>query len=279
MRTFALACMGLCLRYATWGAQSGVPEAKARQRIDALVEALRDLAIDPARDGLGELLEKRDRAEKLVAGFAAQLVAEMARAEQVATDYVRFVVATAPRLSGRIVTIGADGAFPDLEAAEILPGDTVVLQRGRHQLPSGRRWQDVAFVGVDRAECVVRGQVGGALRVRLDDLTIDCNNHPFDLRNTGSLHVRRCTIGNSNSGGGGSNAWFSSGGVLLVEASTFDGSEGRAKGPDRFGTVFDLRGRHALHARDCLFRCNDEILRATSDSTFERCRVDARAAA
>lgn len=261
----------VCILSMPLGAQEPVAEPDVEARLRALVEELRGLGIDPSRDDLDELLDKRAQAEDLVERFAARLLSEMGRTEHVGIDPVRFLVAAAPRLSGRIVTVGTEGDGPSLEAAEILPGDTVVLAVGEHRLPPGP-FADVAFVGADPEKVVLRGQLREGRRVRIENVTVDCANDPFvDLRRGGAVHLRGCVVGNYNSGAGGSNSMFASGGVLLIESSRFDGSEGRAKGPGRFGDAFDFRGRFALYARDCVFVDNDEIVRATSQASFEHC--------
>ncbi len=272
----SLDCCGaaLLLAFGSVGQDDGVVgrREELERRIRSLVDELRGLGIDPASDDLGELLDKRATAEDMVERFAAGLLSEMGRTEHVGIDYVRFLVAAAPRLSGRIVTVGEGRDFADLATATIAPGDTVVLAPGEHQLPARSEFRDVAFVGRDATQVVLKGQIGSAQRVRVEHVTVDCDDDPFvDLRRGGSVHLRDCAVGNYNSGAGGSNAMFASGGVLLIESSRFDGSEGRAKAPGRFGDAFDFRGRYALYARGCQFVDNDEILRATSQSTFDRC--------
>jgi hypothetical protein len=195
-------------------------------------------------------------------------------------DYAAYLSACEPRLTGA-VRIAAPGQGPTNLAAMLSgakPGDTIVLLPGRHELgqPSRRKVPtDLLILGCGRSTTTLTGQFDDAVRVRIENLTVDCNDDVFlDLRSGGTVALRRCDVGNYNSGAGGSNAVYGGGTVLLVEGCTFDGTKGRAAGPMNLGNAFDLRGENRLYCRDTVFSNNREVLRSAS-CIFDRCTITA----
>jgi hypothetical protein len=86
------------------------------------------------------------------------------------------------------------------------------------------------------------------------------------------MHLRDCEVVNYNSGAGGSNALGDNAGVVLLEGCLFDGSGGRAsRRPEDMGNAMDLRADAWLYARECQFVNNEDIVRATIPTVFDRC--------
>lgn len=259
----------------------------------AMVTELRDLlqtfqaqAIDPARDDLFDIMSKSKTAKRAAEDFASALMEEFISPQLVslmAQDYVMHRNAASPRLSGRIVRIGPDAPFQDVQAAagKIQPGDLVLIGPGAFQMPDSGAFavglDDIAFVGQGATRTTLsvsnRAEIRAAKRLRLDSMRIECGDNSLcDLRSSDALHLRDCLITGYNSGAGGSNALFATNSVVLIERCAFEGLSGRAARPgSRGGTALDMRSDNWLYVRETRFIDNEEILRATFPCCFDRC--------
>jgi hypothetical protein len=230
--------------------------------------------IDPGRDGLTDLIQKRSALRTELSKQAEATIAALATAAFV-IDHVGFVVETQPRLSGTVVD-----ASPSLtlDATDpIRPGTTVRFGAGAYKLGptygSRAPLEDVAFVGLGPEKTHLTLALWKAKRVRIEGATIDCDDSDFlELREGGSVQVKNCVVQGYNSGAGGSSATFGVDTVLLVEDCLFEGRSGRDS-RDAHGTAFDLRGEDLLYVRRTRFVDNQEILRASFPCAFDDCEA------
>jgi hypothetical protein len=180
-----------------------------------------------------------------------------------AADFSWYLKVCQPRLTGA-VAVARPGDLPGV-VARSKPGTIIVLLPGQHTLPTSTnaRLNDVWLLGSGRDTTTLSLQVESARALRIENLTINCQDDPFfSVRENGSLFLRNCRIHNFNSGSGGSNAIYASDSALLVDACEFDGSDGRSAGRV-FGNAFDLRGTTFLFVRDTTFNNLQEIVRNT----------------
>ncbi len=167
------------------------------------------------------------------------------------TDYEYL---TAPRLSGPVIRVGPMRAFKTIDEAReaFVPGCILVLDRGEHNLGRSRQpfLSDMLIVGQGRDETVFRTEsLASAQRVRIQGMTIDCNDDPLtDFRRGGFIQLTDCKVKSYNSGAGGSNAFCGSNSAFLISDCAFDGLTGRQQeSRGRFGRAFDLRGDNRLY--------------------------------
>ena len=172
-----------------------------------------------------------------------------------------------PRLDGRVAYAEPGNGRNSLDEvlARMGPGATIVLLPGRHDLHPQRTNRagitDVWLVGSGADTTVLAMEVEGAVRLRIDNVAIDCQNTPaIDLRESGSVMLRGCKFYNYNSGAGGSEAIYAQSSVLLIESCEFEGKSGRA-GPSRRGNALDLRVDCCAFIRGTHFVDNEEIVR------------------
>lgn len=254
----------------------------ANPQVEAVKKAFKELLddidqnkVDARSATLRELVEHRAAVAKALDAFRHAALNAVASQKHAGIDYVRFVVETAPRLSGGVVRVGPNEKLTTLaEAAiEIEPGDLVVLGEGVFTLPQRVAWRDVAFVGRGAEKTKLQGQTTDAQRVRIANVRVECRDMEFiNLVGEGSIQMRDCYVTGYNSGAGGSNAVYGSSAILLFEGCTFEGMTGRAGGAGRSGgNAFDLRGSSIVYVRNTKFVDNSEILRATNLSVFDGC--------
>ncbi len=256
----------------------GAPDIKAlRVRLEAqyaqLLEDLAKNAIDLRRHGLQELIGKQKAIDEAVHRFADQTIATMVDPYAIGIDVVRFVAATSPRLTGRIVKIGRERDQQELRRTQIQPGDLIILAPGDHELPEGAELRDVLLMGSGRERTTLRGHAEIAERVQFESLTWECENSPcLDLGRGGSARVVDCLIRGYNSGRGGSNAVFGIDAILLIENCLFEGMSGDRDGPDsNGGDAFDLRLNSYLYVRNSRFVDNGEVIRTRGLCSFDNC--------
>jgi hypothetical protein len=198
-----------------------------------------------------------------------------------AFDYSWYLEVCQPRLNGRVIC-AQPGPGPDsLESLwmRAAPGTTIVLLPGEHSLGDVRTRgrtaggvKDIWLLGSGAESTTLSLRLESARGVRIEGVTIDCNNTEFaDFRDEGSLYLRNCRITNYNSGAGGSNAVFAVGSALLIESCEFEGKSGRASASMR-GTAMDLRGRNIVYIRDTEFINNQEVFR-NGDGVLDGCTV------
>jgi hypothetical protein len=257
------------------------PQAEAMDQLYAkLLETVMQNKADARRDDLRAIHEKRDAVEHALDAFARGVKRLVFDRRHLGLDYVRFAESTFPRLSGRVVKVGAGEQWTELQAArmDIEPGDVVLLGEGEFVLPrGGGGWRDIALVGQGSDKTTLTGTLTRADRVRLSALKIDCKNDPFlRLSSGGSVQIQKCSISNYNSGAGGSSAIYGVGVSILIEDCKFEGISGRSAGRGSGGTALDLRGANFLYVRRTDFIDNGDIVRATSFCVFDRCRSMSR---
>jgi hypothetical protein len=197
-----------------------------------------------------------------------------------AFDYSWYLEACTPHLDGSVYVAEAGAGPYSLAnvAARAGPGATIVLLPGKHDLGGARSGRgrmglrDVWLVGAGAETTQLSMELDVADRVRIDGVTVVCNDNPvLDIRDGGSLWLRGCKVTGYNSGAGGENAIFGSGLVLLVEDSEVEGKTGRASG-SRLGRAFDLRGENRVFLRGDRFVDNEEVFRNAS-GVFDHCTV------
>ncbi|KAF0240191.1 MAG: hypothetical protein FD180_5025 [Planctomycetota bacterium] len=231
--------------------------------------------VDLQRDLPEDVLRKMETLRKLSEAQDAIRRPRSALSEAVALNYIGFLNATSPRLSGRIV----EWATPaEADVDKLAPGDLVRVGEGTFGL--GDRMErmdkelvDVAFVGSGGGKTTMFFELDNARRVRFENLSIDCHDSEcLNLREGGSVCLRKCRISNFNSGAGGSNAIFGVGAVLLLEDCEFEGMTGRAgRNGDNGGDAFDLREENLLYLRRCNFVDCEEIARVGFPAAVEKC--------
>ncbi len=185
-------------------------------------------------------------------------------------DVTHFILTTSPRLRGAVIH-PQPGTFTSAITA---PGSVVLLDEGAYVFRHvrGPLLHDVAIVGLSPAKTTLSLTLNSAIRVRLQNLTIDCKDNPFiDFRGGGSVSLKNCVIVNYNSGAGGSEAIEGSDTVLMIENCTIDGAGGRQHGRS-LGNAFDLRGTNQVFARNSTFLNNSEICRSNC-ITFDGCSI------
>ena len=205
-------------------------------------------------------------------------------------DYSWYLGACEPRHTGAVV-IATDPAV-DTDHSDVLramasPGTTIVLPPGRFELDHETLFRrprtvgDLWFLGSGRDQTTIVLRLGPAeniRRIRVEGVTIDCDNKPLaDFLGDCSLVLRDCRITNYNSGAGGCNAIFAISSALLMENCEFDGREGRRAGI-AFGNAFDLRVENRLFCRNTVFRNNAEIARSAAGA-FDGCSFEGTAPA
>jgi hypothetical protein len=267
--------------------QNDPRQAEINVLTKSLLQTIDQQRIDTAFDGLDDIGRKRIAIDAAVAAFQQQIVngvVDQKQYDALYQDYVTYRNACSPRLTGRIVRIGADQPFKDIASAamKIKAGDLVLLGEGEYELPDGRSlpariWSDVAIVGrspklttlkVTSIEATFRF----ANRFLLEGLRIDCHNDGiFDLRTASTFHLRGCELFNYNSGAGGSNSLFANDSIALMEGCLFEGRSGRQAASTSGGNAFDFRGHCNLFVRQSQFIDNREILRATFPCVFDGC--------
>jgi hypothetical protein len=248
-----------------------------------LLVQLEKSRIEYGRDGLADILKKQVAVDALLDEHRTGVLAHRIEPELVVLDYTAFLRETAPRLSGRILTVGPQSVYQDVGVAlaSSEPGDVIRLDEGTyavraHNTPLAKL-ADVAIVGCGADKTTLSISLGECQRVRLQGLRIDCRDEPFipdggrDTR-TDSIVVESCTVMGYNSANSGS-AITGTHLVLLLDGCTFEGMSGRSNGNAQGGTPFDLRGANLLYARKTLFKDNNTILRASFPCVFERCKA------
>ncbi|MBI3725448.1 hypothetical protein HY251_16080, partial [bacterium] len=159
----------------------------ARERIRGCYEAqivslsrvLRETRAEPSGASARERLERRSRLVRSLVEYRDSTRAKLASPE-VALDVVSVWNATEPRLTGRVLTVGPGGSFPNLRKAidASRPGDLLKLGEEKHTWVPGPRdvlaLTDVAIVGrgAGRTRLEVRGDARFG-RVRLEGLTLE----------------------------------------------------------------------------------------------------------
>ncbi|HRX87703.1 MAG TPA: hypothetical protein P5572_21970, partial [Phycisphaerae bacterium] len=245
---------------------------------DSLQQILVNNRVDFGSDSLTDIMVKRAAIVAALQEYQEAVIHHFVDPQLFSADYVQYLNATAPRLTGRVIEVGPNKEYTSLALARnaIKPGDTIRLTAGTFALGPNRgrdatRWADIAIIGAGPELTTLTGQVESALRLRLQNLRLQCDDDEFvDLRNGGSLHLRDCVISGYNSGAGGSNAVYGSGCIMLVERCTFEGRSGRVA--DRHnGDALDLRGFCFLYVRQSQFVDNQEIIRATFPCVFDAC--------
>ena len=193
-----------------------------------------------------------------------------------AFDYSWYLQRTQPRLTGAVKFVRPEDDLLAL-AATVSPGTTLVLLPGRHALGSRQSaltsaaLENMWLIGCGPDLTTLSAYTDHAVSLRLEGMTIECDNNPFcDLREGGSLHLRNCRVGGYNSGAGGSDAIFGVGAVLLIEGCEFDGRNGNASASIMRGNAFDLRGENHIFIRNTRFINNQEIFR-TAEGVMDGC--------
>ncbi len=251
---------------------------------EALLKQIRASMPDMSVDTPKEVSAKRAAVRQLLGQHQQQVMALAGDISVFGVDYVQFQYDTAPRLTGRVLRVGPNDVFTNIEdaIAAVQPGDTVLLADGEHMISQrtimqmrGRPLVDVQFVGNGSEVCTLKigYSIDGAVRVRMRGLTLDGdNNSYFDLRRDGSVQIIDCIVTNYNSGAGGSSGI--NGGdntTWLFERTTFNGGPGRAGGRGRGGNAFDMRGDPMMYVRQCQFIDNSEISRTSGIETYDSC--------
>lgn len=240
--------------------------------------------IDPIRDSPATGLKKKKAFQASLDQLNRNLMAQMADPSLVC-GYIFIKNDVTPRLSGKIVRIGADKDYPDLASAfpNIKKGDSIRFAPGTHKFPELRDVPrgfeapaDLEFFGEDVESTTLEFGRGSSVetpkRWRFSNLKIDCNDSPFiDIHREGTVEIHGCHIFNYNSGAGGSNAIFGINSIVLIENTTMEGDSGRASGRGG-GDAFDLRGQNILFARNTHFKDNDEVVRAKFPCVFDQCQ-------
>ena len=238
-----------------------VPSAKSVARVIAIASALFSLIII----ALAIVFWSIGRADRLA----------QERYKLAGVDVTRFVLATAPHLSGDVVDLAG---LTRISPADLAPGNLLLLGDGTYSISfrdssrnlAQRPFRDLAIVGKSPEKTRLRLNLNNATRLRLENVTIDCGDDPcFDLREDGSVSLKNCMIINYNSGAGGSSGIDGSNTTLMIEDCTFDGSGGRQLGRS-FGNAFDLRGANQVYARNSTFVDNAEISREAC-ITYDGC--------
>jgi hypothetical protein len=198
-------------------------------------------------------------------------------------DYGWYADATLPRLTGAVAVATPDTLEHLLRTSP--PGTIVVLTPGEYNLGNRytrpgrdgmRQLEDLWLLGggVDRDSTTLSMELEQATRVRIQNLTIDCQDkNPFlNLRRGGEIQLNGCLVRNYNSGAGGSNAIFGADAILLIEDCEFEGESGRASGRRSGGTAMDLRGGDRLFIRNATFTDNSHIFRR-ADAILDNCTI------
>lgn len=260
-------------------------DAELHAALDALLTALGVHELDPGIDGI-EQAEAREKAIRLAIQKHSDEIRRRAVDNAGIAELPRDVVSlrgnASPRLSGRVLHVGAGGDFKDL--ASVAPamrrGDLIVLGEGVFDFVDSRlvtKWEDIAIVGVGVNQTTLKVPRGGEIRectrFRIEGVRIDCLSSPFTSVHSGTgFMLKDCELMNYNSGAGGSNALYSQTGAVWLEGCLFDGAKGRSGGRGSFGNALDIRGATVL-AKHCQFVDNDEIDRATDTRFFDRCTM------
>lgn len=256
--------------------------AREKAQFMQLLAELDKHRIDYTRDSMAEIVKKRSEIRALLDKHTDEAVGGLADPDLIALNAVHFRNEAAPRLSGRVIKVGPDADCKTLEDAHgrLKAGDLMVLSEGDHQFhwpmkiavrSEGEEPRDLAIVGQGPKKTQLRIQLPACRRLRIEGVTIDCQNNEFVyMRGGGSIHLKNCTITNYNSGAGGSNAIYGVETVMLIEDCIFEGGPGRASGHSG-GDAFDLRGDNLLFVRATRFEGNDEVLRAGFPCTFDAC--------
>ena len=250
------------------------------------VEVLRLLdanRIDYTRDSMNEVIEKQTALRRPLGEFQSRIIREMAQVDLM-LNYVFMRNETSPRLTGDIIDVGPEEKIKTLSQAlaQVKSGDCIRLGNGEFAFGDSGLFprqaevpSDIAIVGSGRGETEMKfgrsSQIESAVRWRISNVSINCgDNEVAYLRSGGSIEFRNCLIFNYNSGAGGSNAIGGSNVAIVVENSEMEGDTGRSSGRGG-GDAFDLRGPNLLYARKVHFVENDEIIRASFPSVFDRC--------
>ncbi len=261
------------------------PEQVLDEQVENIRTVLRQNRVDPARDGMLDILTKKQNVRQAVSDASTAVVTSAFDLSAVMRHVVTLRNDTHPRLSGRVIHVGPDQVIQTLRGALLAaaPGDLILLDEGEYELGMERRGpyrdvpQDVAIVGLGPERTTLLGTtVGSAPRTLLEGLRIECRNSPItDFRSNGAFMLRNCRITGYNSGAGGSNALSASGGsILFIERCIFDGWPGRSTDGGRLssgGVAFDLRGDFALFVRHSQFLDNFGIVHATGPVVFDGC--------
>jgi hypothetical protein len=290
IRVFALALAATL----AWplGAQESQPaattmpsDAELHTALDALLATLGVHELDPGVDGL-EQAEARAKALRLVIQKYSEEIRKRAVDNAAIAELPRDAVSlhndASPRLSGRVLHVGAGGEFKDLASvvSNMRRGDLIVLGEGVFDFVDSRvvtKWENIALVGIGVNQTTLKiprgGEIRECTRLRIEGVRIDCLGDPLTSVHAGTgFMLKNCELMNYNSGAGGSNALYSQTGVVWLDGCLFDGAKGRAGGRGSFGDALDIRGA-TVFARHCQFVDNDEIDRATDMRFFDRCTM------
>lgn len=195
-------------------------------------------------------------------------------------DYSWFLDVCGPRLDGRVFYAEALAGANDLSHVIGIAGpkSTVVLLPGTHRLGEyGREATlppDIWLVGCGAEVTTAHIHLAGGSRVRISNLSIDCQDDEFIDARRGELLLQMdgCRVYGYNSGAGGSNAIFAAGSAMLIEGCTFDGQPGRQAQSTSRGDAFDLRGNDRVYLRRTTFIENQEISR-NAGLVLDHCEV------
>ncbi|MEK7469700.1 MAG: hypothetical protein AAB074_20190 [Planctomycetota bacterium] len=210
-----------------------------------LVEAARKLpkpGADPVR-----ALRPRFRVRDAMDLGASRLIDRLVPATASALNDPGVEALVSPRLSGRVVRVGAGGDFASLTEAlaTVKAGDVIRLAAGDHVVaddehgrPPTLPW-DIWIAGEGADKTSLRIFVNSAYRVRFSGLKLlGTADEIFSLNDTTYLHLKDCVLREFNSRKSEFTAIHMESGLLLVDDCEFNGLDS-AEGveeEDRMGT-------------------------------------------
>ncbi len=261
-------------------------DAELQATLEAAIRELQQHRLDMGIDGL-EQAEARD---DVIRSFISQVSKDLRKraVDDAAMALLPLDALTqrglvAPRLSGRLVRVGEGTPFKDLADAipTLVPGDLIVLGAGTFTLPDSRRqpkWNDMALVGMGVNQTTLKvtraGTIEDCARFLIEGIRVDCLGDPLtDVRDGPGFMLRRCELMNYNSGSGGSNALYSSGGMVWLDECLFDGAKGSAGGRGVYANPLDIRGDAMVFARKCQFVDNQHVDGGSTFAMFDRCTM------